>query len=319
MIPNHKGEIPVVILLIPFLLGIGLGLNLPPGTGIFCLSVIFFTLSTVFIILNLNYSRFGLYKQRWLGGIFIFLILLLFGWISASRYSELNKSDHFSKIPSQYLVVKITNEPNLKNGLLRFTAAVEECINNGKKNSTSGTLLITIKDSSAKKLYYGDQLLIPAKYATIDPPFNPAEFNYKKYLANQNIYYQAFLYPKQYKLLSTNTGNPLIAHSLRLRQRLVEKLKSNMADTGAFAVASTLILGYKTDLSDDIKQAYSKTGTMYVLSVSGGQVTIIYILLTFILKFLNPYKHGKVVKAIIIVSIIGYYAMLRAFPFRCAG
>jgi competence protein ComEC len=313
MIPNHKGEIPVVILLIPFLLGIGLGLNLPAGAGIFWLSIIFFTLSFVFIALNLNYSRFGLYKHRWLGGIFIVLILFLFGWINASRFSELNKSDHFSKIPSQYLVVKITNEPTLKNGILRFTAAVEESISKAKKTNTSGTLLIAIKDSSAKNLYYRDELLIPAKYNTIDPPFNPAEFDYKKYLANQNIYYQAFLYPKQYKLLNSNTGNSLIARSLRLRQHLVEKLKRNMADTGAFAVASTLILGYKADLSDDIKQAYSKTGTMYVLSVSGGQVAIIYILLTFVLKFLTRFKHGKLVKAFIIIGIIWYYAMLTGF------
>ncbi|HAL80897.1 MAG TPA: hypothetical protein DCO83_00615 [Mucilaginibacter sp.] len=313
MIPNHKGEIPVVILLVPFLLGIGLGLSLPAGPGIFWLSIIFFALSFVFIILNVNYSRLGLYKFRWLGSIFIFLILFLFAWISVSRYSELNRSDHFSKIPSEYLVVKITNEPNLKNGFLRFTASVEESINSGKKTSTSGTLLIAIKDSSAKNLYYGDELLIPAKYNTIDPPFNPAEFNYKKYLAEKNIYYQAFLYRKQYVALAANTGNPLIARSLRLRQQLVEKLKRNMRDTGAVAVASTLILGYKADLSDDIKQAYSKTGTMYVLSVSGGQVAIIYILLTIVLKFLNRYKHGKLVKAVIIISVIWYYAMLTGF------
>jgi competence protein ComEC len=54
---------------------------------------------------------------------------------------------------------------------------------NNKRINTSGTLLIAIKDSTAKNLYYGDELLIPAKYNAVDPPFNPAEFNYKKYLA----------------------------------------------------------------------------------------------------------------------------------------
>ena len=313
MIPNHKGEIPVVLLLLPFLLGIWLGLNLLSGVNVAWLTVVLVALSFLFILLNLNYSRFNLYKQRWLGGSLIIFILFLFGLISVIGHSELNKSNHFSKIPAQYLIVKISNEPVLKNGLLRFTARAEESIDKEKRLSASGTLLVSIKDSSAKNLYYGDELLIPVKYNPIDPPFNPAEFNYKMYLANQNIFYQAFLYPKQYALVNTNTGNPIIAHSLRLRQQLVEKLKLNMRDTGAVAIASTLILGYKADLSNDILEAYSKTGTVYVLSVSGAQVAIIYILLTFAFKFGDRYKHCRLIKAVIIIAIIWYYAMLTGF------
>jgi competence protein ComEC len=313
MIPNHKGEIPVVILLIPFLLGIVSGLNLLQGVDINWLLAAFTFFSFVFVLLNLNYNRFKLYKARWLGIVLIFAILFLFGWINVIRYNELNKSDHFSKIKSKYLVVKISNEPTLKNGLVRFTANVETTINNGQKSAASGTLLITIKDSSAKNIFYGNELLIPAKYSSVDPPFNHAEFNYKKYLADKNIFYQAFLYPKQFVVVNTNTGNTLIANSLRLRRQLVEKLKSNITDTGAFAVASTLILGYKADLSENILQAYSKTGTVYVLSVSGSQVAVIYLLLTFALGFLSRYRHGKLIKAVIIIAILWYYAMLTGF------
>ena len=310
MIPNHKGEIPAVLLLLPFLLGIGLGLNLLAGANATWLIATFAALNLAFILLNLYYNQFRLYKSRWLGGVLIAVILFLSGLIRINGYSELNNSDHFSKIPGQYLVVKITNEPTFKNGLLRFTTNVEESINNGKKTATSGTLLITLKDGSAQNLYYGDELLIPAKYNAIDPPFNPAEFNYKQYLANKNIYYQAFLYQKQFAVLRTNAGNPLIAGSLRLRRQLVEKLKRNISDTGAFAVASTLILGYRADLSPDILQSYSKTGTVYVLTVSGAQVAIIYLLLTFALKFLNRYKYGRFIKAAIIIAVIWYYAFV---------
>ena len=313
MIPNHKGEIPVVILLAPFILGILLGLNLLPVANASWLSAMLLVFSIVFILLNINYSQFKLYKVRWLGGVLIFSILLLFGWINIIRYNELDKNGRFSKMKSQYLVVKINNEPALKNGLLRFTANVGACINKGQISATSGTLLITIKDSSAKNLFYGDELLIPAKYNLINPPVNPAEFNYKKYMANKNIFYQAFLYPHQYVVLNTNVGNPLITNSLRLRRKLVEKLKSNISDTAAFAVASTLILGYKADLNEDILQAYSKTGTVYVLSVSGSQVAIIYMLLSFALGFLGRYRHGKLIKAAIIIAILWYYAMLTGF------
>ena len=196
MIANHKGEIPFVILLIPFLLGICTGLNFILAAYLTTLAILLFSLSLLFIILNLIYKKFNIYKYRWLGGVLINIILFLFGCISVIRYNELTKADHFSKTSAQYLIININNEPVLKNGLIRFTASVKQTVKNGKPVSASGNLLITIKDSLARTLSYGDELLIPSNYTTIDPPFNPAEFNYKQYLADHNIYYQSFLYPK---------------------------------------------------------------------------------------------------------------------------
>lgn len=313
MIANHKGEIPFVILLIPFLLGIGIGLNFISYAYITPLTILFLSLSLTFILLNFVYKRFNIYKVRWIGGVLISLILCLFGCISVLRYNELRQTDHFSKLPAQSVVATISNKPILKNGYVRFIAKVEESINNGKRSNTNGKLLISIKDTFAKRLSYGDELLIPAKYTLVDPPFNPAEFNYKNYLANQNIHYQQFLYPKQYAVIGHDATNPIIAYSLKLRQQLVQKFKTNIHDTSAIAVASTLILGYKADMSSDVLQAYSKTGTMYVLSVSGAQVAVIYLMLSLVLSFLNTYKYGRLLRATIIISIIWYYALLTGF------
>lgn len=313
MIANHKGEIPVVILLIPFLLGISVGINLNSVAYLMPLAVGFASLLILFLLLNFYYSRFKVYKRRWLGGIIIHLLLFLAGWIAVINNNELNNTCHFSKLPAQRLLVRINNEPQIKNGLIRFTANVVANINQKHSLPATGTLMITIKDSAAMQLTYGDELLISGKYAAIDPPFNPAEFNYKKYLAHQNIYYQEFLYPGQYRLLQSHAGNMLIANALALRLQMVEKLKNQMHDPNAIAVASTLILGYKADLSEDVLQAYSKTGTIHVLSVSGAHVAIIWALLAFMLNFLNRFRHGRVIKAIIIIPIIWYYAMLTGF------
>ena len=87
-----------------------------------------------------------------------------------------------------------------------------------------------------------------------------------------------------------------------------------MRDTGAIAVASTLILGYKADLSEDLLQAYSKTQARYTyLLFPGAQVAIMYLVLSFALSFLNPYRYGKLIRAIIILPVMWYYAMLTGF------
>jgi competence protein ComEC len=312
MIANHKGEIPFLILLLPFILGIGLAINFPFAKGIKWFTISLFVLSLLFITLNLAYKKLNLYTSRWIGGVLIAIILFLSGYVTVIKSNELNNPQHFSKVPAQYFVVKVNSEPVLKNGWLRFTANADQALYNGKPTLTTGTLLLALKDATSD-VTYGDELFIPAKYSPVNPPFNPAEFNYKKYLANQNIYFQAFLFTGQYKLLAMGKGNAIVSYSLQLRRHLVEKLKLNMRDTSAIAVASTLILGYKTDLSNDILQAYSKTGTIHVLSVSGAHVGAIYFILTFALGFLNRFKYGRLFKAIIIITLIWYYSLLTGF------
>ncbi|MFB9844779.1 ComEC/Rec2 family competence protein [Mucilaginibacter ginsenosidivorans] len=313
MIAAHKGEIPFVVFLIPFIAGIACGLNFCPNAAIL-LPVIAFTIaSLLFICLNFLYRPLNIYKRRWIGGSLLHIILFFAGWICFSNYNELNKTDHFSKKQADRLIVKISNEPKANNGTVRFTAIVHKIVIGGKQFAVSGNLLISIKDSLAGNLYYGDELIIPAAYRVVGPPLNPAEFNYKKYLSNENIHYQEYLFPGQYCLLRRNTGNPLIAFSLRQRQYLVEKFRANMHDPGAIAVASTLILGYKADLSNDVLQAYSKTGTIHVLSVSGAHVALLFIMLEFLFGFLNRFKYGRTIKASLIILIIWYYAMITGF------
>lgn len=312
MIAEHKGEIPVVILLIPFIAGISLGLYVPHSNASF-LWVALTLNSLTFIVLGIGYNQFGLYKLKWIGGALLLPFLIIAGWLSAVQHNELNNLSHFSLTKADYLIAHINSEPNVKGDLVRFTATITHSTNNGKPQPVSGTLLVTIKDEIAKNLFYGEELIMPANYSPVDPPFNPGEFNYKQYLANKNIFYQLFLYPKQYSVIKAGYGNPLIAYALQTRQILVKKLYNNMHDSTAIAVASTLILGYKADLSNDLLQAYSKTGTIHILSVSGGHVAILYILLAFMLQFLDGYKRGKVLKAVIIILLIWCYALLTGF------
>ncbi|MFD0764705.1 ComEC/Rec2 family competence protein [Mucilaginibacter lutimaris] len=312
MIAKHKGEIPIVVLLLPFLAGItGALLRLHTSNNFVLAALITFTL--IFIGLNLAYAKLHIYKARWLGGALLYTILFLFGWFVTINHNQLNQPDHFSKKAAQKMLINITSEPKVKDDMVRFTADVKAVSNDNRVTKTSGTLLVTIKDELAENLFYGEQLIIPANYLPVDPPYNPGEFNYKQYLANKNVYHQAYLYPKQYKIVSAGNGNPVIAYALRVRQNLVEKFKHNMHDTTAIAVASTLILGYKADLSNDVLQAYSKTGTIHILSVSGGHVAIIYILLGWMLGFLDVSKRGKIIKAILIISLIWAYALLTGF------
>lgn len=311
MLANHKGEVPALILLLPFIAGIIAGLNAAVDWSWMAMSLA--ATVALFITLHLVYLRFKLYNHKWFGSLLIYAALFCCGWMLTIQHTEITKPTHFSRIPADYLLVTINTEPKVKGDVVRFTADVKQAIKAKQATSVTGTLLLTIKDPLAVNLFYGEQLLVPANFAPVDSPLNPGEFNYRGYLADRNVYHQQFLFGRQYRITGMDKSNPLIAGALRLQQNLVKKLKVNMTDTTAVAVASTLILGYRADLSDDVVQAYLKTGTIHILSVSGGHVAIIYLMLAWLLGFMNGSAKGRVVKAIIIIALIWAYAMLTGF------
>jgi len=313
MMPVRKSEIPFVVFLIPFITGIWFGITFNLGAGSLLSSTVIAGLAITLILLNLFYRRFKLYQFRWLGGVLVQLFLFVSAWAMSMQANELNDDDHFSKKSSDHLLVRINSEPKISNGTERFTAIVLQTIKDKQTSKCIGNLLLTIKTTTDSTLFYGDMLLIPSAYTLIDAPANPAEFNYKKYLADQNIHYRQMLNAGQYLRIAQETGNPLINFSLRARRKLVERLKKYIHEPEAIGVASTLILGYKADLDEDTYQTYSKTGTVHVLSVSGAQVAILLILLEWALSFLKGIRYGRFVKACIILFITLYYALLTGF------
>ena len=308
-------ESPFVLLLMPLLSGIFLGVVFSFGNILPILQTCIFTIVFTFCILNWKYADWKIYRKPWIGGILIHLFLFLLGIFLAEKNKEINNSNHFSKQKATSLIVTIIQEPKQTGNLIRFNSLVTHTSFNGKISVSSGSLVVALKlDSSQKnKFNYGDELLISNQYKPVDAPFNPAEFNYKLWLQHQNIYFQTFLNPNQYQLIATDRGNPIIAYALAIRQKLVQKYQKYLHDSDALSVASTLILGYRADLSADVLQSYSKTGTIHVLSVSGMHVALVYLIINVLLRFLNRKRSGVLMKALISIFLIWVYALITGF------
>lgn len=315
MIVLYKTEIPFTLLLLPFLAGLGLDIVFPCNVYLNFFRLAFCVIFFLFIGLNFGYQRLRIYKARWIGGVLVSVLLLLAGYISFEGNRQINSTTHFSKATSAYLIGTIDNEPKLNNNILRFTVNIKQGGNTHTIKPLSGNLLVAMKIDSTQKpdLFYGDEMILPGKFNPVEAPLNPAEFNYKAYLAHQNIYNQTFLVRNQVVVLNHDQGNSIIAKALKLRLYLVNKLKTTMRDTDAIAVASTIILGYRAELCPEVREAYAKTGTMHLLSVAGMHIGLVYLMITFLLNFLPNSKHRKLVRSIISIVLIWCYALITGF------
>jgi competence protein ComEC len=69
-------------------------------------------------------------------------------------------------------------------------------------------------------------------------------------------------------------------------------------------------LGYRADLDPQILQAYSNTGTLHILSVSGMHVAIVVALLNLLFRPLEKLRYGKILKLTLMLSLIWFYALI---------
>lgn len=311
MIAYFKTEIPFLRLLLFFISGISIAVvfNLPPN---FALNISCLALFVLIIVLNLSFRKSKIYLHSHLIGILVYTEMLLAGIVLCCQHKEIFNAKHFSKLPSDELVVIVNEEPQIKGDITRFNVEVKDNIYHQHIQKSMGKLLLAMRFDTKKTLNinYGDELLIKSKYNETEPPYNPAEFNYKRYLSFQQIYHQSFINKKQTVKLAEHQGNLLREAALNFRKHQVEKFKKYLSDSDAQSVAATLILGYRDNLSRDILDAYSKTGTMHVLSVSGMHVAIVVLLLDFLLRFLDKNRNAKMIKALMMIVLVWFYSFI---------
>ena len=309
-----KGEIPFVRLLIPQVIGIVVGLLLP-GRGLMEAAFIAIFSGLCLLILSLIFYKNRLYRHRWICGLLLQFILLSTGVFFTIRSADIFNKNYFSHHRSDVLIVTVKNEPLFSGDILRFEAFVDQSIKGNKAKAVSGKLLIALKSDSVRRLHiaYGDRLLIPSRYYDVDPPFNPAEFDYQGYLKSKQIYKQTFVKQQDIKILSRQSASKITAFAFAFRQRMVEKFYTYLEDKDAAAMASTLILGYRSNLSKEVISAYSRTGTMHVLSVSGMHVAIVFLVLAFLMRPLQSDKKLRLLSAFIIISSIWFYSLITGF------
>jgi competence protein ComEC len=310
-----RSEIVFIRILIPFAGGIIIAYQFPERMlfwWILCFLLLSFNLLLIF---NIFYQNFKTYNSKGKLGLLGFSIWFLLGSICCLFQKSFIHQHYFGNERFDQLKGWISNEPQRKNGILSAELTITTGYKNLISRPCSGKLLILmLNDTSGKMdLQYGDQVLIPAKFTLIETTNNPGEFDFKAWLETKKIYNQAFINPHEIIKLKTRNGNSIIEYAINLRRAQVKKYRKLIKNDEAFAVASTLVLGYRSDLSKETLTSYSKTGTIHALSVSGMHVGIIYLFLNWALSFFDRSKLLKIIKLLLICTLIWSYSLLTGF------
>ena len=282
--------------------------NIVYYTLVCCFGLLFCLL----LFLNLYYKKINAARFKGLNGLLLLSLSFSGGALCTVSNDERLFADYYAHMPSEWLKLTINEEPHTKNGIVTFKAKVIRCYYKQRSSASTGHILVSIRLDSPGilALKYGQELMTAAKYAPVSSPTNPQQFNYKEWLAHQNIHHQIFLRQSEVIPLSQYSGHPIIAFALDLRRKQVDYYQSLIKDKTAFSIASTLILGYRANLDTETLEVYSHTGTIHVLSVSGMHVGLIYLVLDWLLRLWDRKKAWKYCKFTLILGLIWSYTIL---------
>jgi competence protein ComEC len=246
---------------------------------------------------------------RNLRGISSLLLLTWAGNVAVHRQSIAMMPNHFSKQTFKDYQVNISSNPERKPNSYKVEAEVIATRQDSKWKVSSGKILLYFRNEDGFVPKYGDWLIVRENPRDVEGPKNPEEFDYQRFQAKKNIVSHDFLRQKDYVLLGNRPQNWLLNWAFSMNRYADSVYKQQLKDPNAHAIASAMVLGVRDQIDNDLLKAYSASGAVHVLSVSGMHVAILFVVLSFLLKLIPPLKRNEKLFSIIILLILWFYAI----------
>ena len=325
MFERFLHQTPFLKFIIPFILGIVLKINFPDLN----LPLLYILSVTGFLVIILQLTKLSQhYVINRIWGTLIFIAIFTAG----AQLVQLKQNTVYDFANQKHtFIATIIENPEEKENTIKAVLKINAFKDStGWINPQSKLLVYFRKDSSTQTLKFGDQIIAKTFINKLKHSGNPYAFNYKKYLQFKEIYYQSYITADHFKILKRNQGSAIMLFTNNLRQKLLNIYKTNNITGDEFAVLSALSLGFKNELTPELKESFSTSGAMHVLAVSGLHVGIIFIILTKLLFFIERNKYGRIMQSLIIIFVLVFYAFLTGlsnsvirasimFSFICIG
>lgn len=178
--------------------------------------------------------------------------------------------------------------------------------------ATSFPLLLYLpKDSVAYSLQSGDILITQLYIREIQNSGNPYSFDFKQFMLRKGIRYAANI--RHYTTIKTTAASDFENHITILRRSILEKIERIFPSPLHHSFISTILLGYRHYLPDEVREDFSRSGLSHILAVSGLHTGILFMMLMFILWPLRLLQLKKGIYLLALLLMWGY-ALLAGMP-----
>ena len=300
---------PLLRILLPWVAGIVLvfqfGVRFPFWVLLF--------LAGINILLMLLFYFFRKYQTRWTSGIFITIALLSLSICYTQLFIDNGKPPaELTDGKKQTFIASVIESPAEKTKSVKLVVRIEsyKSDSNQWKSSNVKAVLHLQKDEYAKALNYGDKLLFHVFLNQPFEPSNPQSFDYKRYLSMKNIYLQSYVNADAWTKISEKNGFFLMHFAVDTREKSLNIFRDCGMEPQQYGIISALLLGFDDELDPDLSRSYSAAGVSHILCVSGMHVGIIYMIVSFLLKFLDRTRAQRIIRTLLLLAVVWFYACI---------
>ncbi|KAF0243080.1 MAG: competence protein [Chitinophagaceae bacterium] len=259
------------------------------------------------------------YSYQWLAGLLIHLLFTAIGILLI----EIHQPKKIAQLQAPLLVrvlEPITYTPKTaktlgltQNGKIILYFRRSNQPDNGTVNKLSNEAGNKLANQSSNQIQFiqpGTQLILRKAPDTITATSNPGGFNFKQYAAAQKIYYQTYLQPNDFIIVGKESLGWRYQFIETIKTYVLKTLNQYIAGNQTAAVAEALLIGYKKNLDKELLQAYSSTGVVHIIAISGLHLGMIYGLLLFLMKPFKRIRYFHWIKPIVLLVVIWIFTLL---------
>jgi competence protein ComEC len=254
------------------------------------------------------------YRWRFVQSVFMQGMILSLAMVLTWNNDQRNQRDWFGHFTndSSVLILSVDEPPVEKPRSFKAVCKVWFVVSNDTQVYTTGKLLVYFsRDSNLPPLRYGDRIAVKTLPQAIKNSGNPGGFNYQRYQEFQQLYQQVYVKKGDWDLLKGKSENRIDELIYTLRDYTLSCLYNHLQKDGKVTgIAEALLIGYKEDLDKDLVQAYSNTGVVHIIAISGLHLGLIYVVLIWILNRIPLVKKGNLLKAVIVIACLWLFALL---------
>ncbi|MCB0395760.1 MAG: ComEC/Rec2 family competence protein [Flavobacteriales bacterium] len=174
--------------------------------------------------------------------------------------------------------------------------------------------LVFWKDSVSLSLKAGDRVFVRAPLKAIVNN-ETGTFDYQGYMWRRNVSLECFAPKGQWEFCghSDSWYVSCIEVQVALKHAILKRWRSAGLDSATVSLAAALVLGDKSMLGPATREAFSGSGVIHVLAVSGLHVGIIFLAINTLLSWIPKRIIGRWVSFAVIVISLWAFAWVSGF------
>jgi len=265
---------------------------------------------SILLLIGQAFFLFKSHQKMGRNNFFLLFSLSTFFVIGLNSYSihqVENQNRHYkkSKSPgdSPFVLLELEKELKPSQKYNKYIAFLRQM----NYQATRGKVLMYISKEN-DSLAPGDRFLTRSALTPIRPALNPNDFDYQKYMQNEQISDQIFIDKNNsIELLPNHT---FARRAFSIREKISSSLQQRNFQVSLLPLVQTLFLGQKQDLTPVVFHEFRRAGVVHLLAISGLHISILIGFLLMVFKPLTRIKNGNKLQLFFVLFFLWSYVFL---------